>query len=73
MTLGQFHGFLAIAGFPDDLVPLLSQHLGEVHSDERFTFRDQDPALPGGVGVGGGARHDGHCVVGVCNWKPWGR
>nr|VTO99647.1 hypothetical protein BIN_B_03110 [Mycobacterium riyadhense] len=72
MTLGQFHGFLAIAGFPDDLVPLLSQHFGEVHPDERFVFSDENPARLSGIGVAGGTRHDGHCVVGVSNWEPWG-
>ena len=44
MSFGQFDGFLAVAGLPDDLVTLLSQHLGQVHSDERFVFGDQDPA-----------------------------
>ena len=58
MLLGQFDGLLAVAGLADDVVTLLSQHLGQVHSDERFVFRDQDPARHSGVGVGRGACHD---------------
>ena len=73
MSFGQLDGFLSVAGLPDDLVTLLSQHLGEVHSDERFVFGDQDPARHSGVGVGRGACHDGHCVVNASNQRPRGR
>ncbi len=72
MAFGQFDGFLAVAGFTDDVVPLLSQHLGQVHADERFVFRDQDPASYSGIGIDVGAGHDGHCVVSGCHHEPWG-
>ena len=58
MLLSQFHGLLAVGGFADDLVTLLSEHLGQVHPDERFVFRDQDPMRHSGVGGGRGACHD---------------
>ncbi|BCR44798.1 Uncharacterised protein [Mycobacterium tuberculosis] len=72
MQLGQLDGFLAVAGLADNFISLLSQHLGQVHADERFIFRDQDPTWDSGIGVGGGAGHDGHCVVSGRDREPRG-
>ena len=53
--LGQFDGFLTVAGLADDLVALFAQHLGEVQPDERFVLGDEHAVRLGPVGVGGHA------------------
>ena len=73
MAFGQFDGFLAVAGLADDFVTLLSQHFGQVQSDEGFVFGDQDTTRRSGVGVGRGACHDRYCVVNTCDQRTRGR
>ena len=49
VLLGQLDRLLAVAGLPDDVVPLLGEHLGEVHADQRLVLGDHDAArLRGG-------------------------
>ena len=35
---------LAVRGLADDVVPLLGEHLGEVHADQRLVLGDDDAA-----------------------------
>ncbi len=42
VLLGQCDGSLAVGGLPDDVVPLLAEHLREVHPDERLVLADDD-------------------------------
>ena len=44
VLLGQLDRRLAVAGLADDVVPLLGEHLGEVHPDQRLVLGDDDPA-----------------------------
>src|SRR5690606_27411654 len=45
----QIHRLLTVARLADDLVPLLGQHLDQVHSDERLVLGDDNPLRPGGL------------------------
>jgi hypothetical protein len=59
VLLGQLHGPGTVTGLPDDVVPLLDQHLREIHPDQRLVLGDDDaqgwPAHP--------LRLSGRCCV----------
>jgi hypothetical protein len=43
VLLGQLDGGLPVGRLTDDVVPLLGEHLGEVHADERLVLGDHHP------------------------------
>ena len=55
-ALGQLDGPGTVGGLPDDVVPLLGQHLREIHPDQGFVLGDDDGAGGGVVSLGHRAR-----------------
>ena len=52
VLLGQLDRPRTVRGLSDDVVPLLGEHLGEVHPDQRLVLGDHDAArLREGHGV----------------------
>ena len=46
LALGQLDGLLPVGGLPHDVVPLVDQHLREVHADQRLVLGDDDSRPP---------------------------
>jgi hypothetical protein len=50
VLLGQLDGPRAVGRLPHDVVPLLGEHLGEVHPDQSLVLGDHDPGTHGPAG-----------------------